>query len=229
MPRLGEFDDLVGQRFGRLQVVRLNGIKEVKRSYRINRYAMWECVCSCGNSCIASTQNLKSGRTKSCGCLYLESIHDGNPKHNKSKTRLYRLYSGIKNRCYNTNEPSYKNYGGRGIVMCQEWADNFMSFYEWAIANGYNESLPPSECSIERIDVNGNYCPENCEWVPVSQQGRNKRNTRYVTYKGKRMSVAEAAELSGVNSKTIYSRLARGHAPFVALRKSRKKKVVVCD
>ena len=220
MSRVGNFEDLTGKRFGRLIVVSFKDVRTVKSGGRIRRYAMWNCICDCGHAHIARSEDLKSGRTKSCGCLCQEQKRKRKLTHGLSKTRLYRIYTGIKNRCFNTNEPSYRHYGGRGIRMCDEWAKDFMSFYTWAIANGYDESLPANQCTIERIDVNGNYCPENCKWIPMRQQGWNKRNTRYVVYNGKKMSVAEASELSGISAKTIYTRLSRGHKPFVQQRKS---------
>lgn len=225
MPRVGEFEDLTGRRFGRLTVVGISEIKEVRRKSRINRYAMWNCACDCGGIHIANSYDLKSGKTKSCGCLARENLIKCRTKHGLSDTRLYGIYTGIKNRCYNKNEPSYGNYGGRGIRMCEEWRNDFFSFYEWSLSNGYDESLSSKQCTIERIDVNGDYCPENCKWIPMRQQGWNKRNTRYVTYEGRSMSVAEASELSGINAKTIYTRLSRGHDPFIAQRKSSMKKV----
>jgi hypothetical protein len=224
MPKAGYFNDLTGQRFGRLTVISFHDVQIVQHTSRINRYSMWECQCDCGNTCVVKGDYLKSGRTKSCGCLLEETRHEVRKTHNQSKTRLYRVYNGIKNRCYNKNEPSYPHYGGRGIKICDEWTSDFTTFREWAITHGYDESLPSSQCTIERIDVNGDYSPENCRWASLREQGWNKRNTHYVEYGGKRVSVAEASELSGVNAKTIYTRLSRGHDPFVAQRKSPTKK-----
>lgn len=163
---MGAFVDLTGQRFGRLTVI--------ERSNNKGRRVAWLCYCDCGNKVIALSERLIAGRNKSCGCLHKELLSKGVLKHGKRKTRLYGVYSGIKERCYNPRHNRYYRYGGRGITMCDEWRDNFQAFYDWAMANGYDENAPFGECTIDRIDVNGNYCPENCRWVDMKTQNCNK-------------------------------------------------------
>ena len=116
---------------------------------------------------IILSNHLKSGKIKSCGCLNKQ----GNPKHGLRYTRLYRIWINMKTRCYNKNTNRYKDYGARGITICNEWRNDFMSFYNWSMNNGYDENL-----TIDRINNDKNYEPSNCRWITVKEQNRNKRN-----------------------------------------------------
>jgi hypothetical protein len=127
--------------------------------------------CDCGNTCVRSTGGLS--QKSSCGCeekKHLEIMSKNNVTHGMTNTGLYRSFKGMKARCYRKKDIHYCAYGGRGITICKEWLDNPKSFYDWALANGWKEGL-----TIERIDVNGNYCPENCKWIPMSEQYKNKQ------------------------------------------------------
>ena len=135
---------------------------------------MWRCKCDCGNEVIVRSASLVTGVTKSCGCLYAVT-RKGKTSHASSYTRLYKIWDGIVQRCTNPNTQNYKSYGGRGIEMCDEWRNDFAAFKAWAMANGYNPDAPKWECTIDRIDVNGNYEPSNCRWVSMDVQRQNKR------------------------------------------------------
>ena len=174
---MGIFKDLTGMRFGRLVVIFRS---EDYVSPKGKTCVCWLCRCDCGNDIIVNGRNLRKGNTKSCGCLKSETTIKRNLTHNLSKTRIYHIWQDLKKRCVNKNCKCFERYGGRGITICQEWLDDFMNFYNWAINNGYQKDL-----TIDRKDVNGNYCPENCRWVTQKQQANNKRNNRYITYNNK--------------------------------------------
>lgn len=187
---MSKFKDLTGQKFGRLTAL--------YRLHNITGKTKWLCACDCGNLKEVTLSDLKKGNTQSCGCLY-KDIHT---KHKKCDTRLYCIFGAVKSRCYNKNNKRYKDYGGRGIAVCSEWKDNFQAFYDWAINNGYNDSL-----TIDRIDVNGNYEPSNCRWVTPKQQARNRRSNRNYTIKGETHCLSEWCEILGLNYRTVQYRI----------------------
>ena len=153
--------DLTGQRFGRLTVL--------KRAETINKRTRWLCRCDCGEEVIVEAYNLKKGHTQSCGCLQREAASKANTTHGMRGSRLYRIWVCMHNRCYRKCYHAYNHYGGRGITICDEWHD-FQAFQYWAIENGYNDDL-----SIDRIDNDKGYYPDNCRWVTMEEQNRNKR------------------------------------------------------
>lgn len=158
--------DITGQIFGRLTAIECVGSNNWNR-------CLWLCKCSCGNTKIVDGSSLRMGRTRSCGCLDREKhiTHPNRTTHGQCGTRIYRIWKAMKNRCLNPNTPDYKRwYGSNGITVCEEWKNDFSSFYEWSMANGYRDDL-----SIDRIDPSGNYEPSNCRWADAKTQANNKR------------------------------------------------------
>lgn len=166
---MGAFLDLSGQRFGRLTVLYLQPESDKFGS------KIWRCKCDCGNELSVKSGNLRSGHTTSCGCFMKKRISETQSTHRESHGRLYNVWSGMKDRCYNRNSTFYKHYGGRGITVCDEWKDNYAAFRDWALANGYDVNAPKWKCTIDRINVNGNYCPDNCRFVDMKTQRHNRR------------------------------------------------------
>lgn len=190
---MGAFKDISGQKFGRLTAL-----------YKLNNYnkkgTYWLCSCECGNITIVYTGHLLNEHTKSCGCLNREPTK-GNTKHGQTGTRLYHILDAMKQRCYNKNHKHYKHYGARDVAVCDEWRNDFMNFHDWAVNSGYDDSL-----TIDRIDNNGNYEPNNCRWVDYTTQNNNRRNTVYLTYNGKTQTIKEWSKELNVNAKTLYTR-----------------------
>ena len=174
--------DLTGQKFGKLTVIGFSH-KNKKGEY------YYKCLCECGNEIIARGSHLKCGNIKTCKC----SRKNGNIIHGvwSRNNRIYKIWDGIMARCYDKNNQAYKNYGGRGIIVCDEWK-NPTVFEKWALNNGYNDVL-----TIDRIDNDGIYCPENCHWVTRKEQNRNKRNNVNITVSGETHCKAEWAEIFG--------------------------------
>lgn len=185
--------DITGQRFGRLVALYPT---DKRRSGKI----LWKCVCDCGMTTLATPNALKSGNTSSCGCLYKETRR-GKLKHGMTGKRIHRIWKGMYNRCFNSNTYDFKYYGGRGITVCDEWRgdDGFQNFYEWAMANGYRDEL-----TIDRIDVNGNYSPNNCRWITQYEQTRNRRNTINITALGKTMCLKDWIDECGNHVHYLY-------------------------
>lgn len=188
--------NLIGQRFGRLVVVS----RAENNKYQKTR---WLCKCDCGTEKVVLAHDLRLGTAKSCGCYRKERT----TTHGLSNTRLYQIYHGMKRRCYNPKDDHYSDYGGRGITMCQEWEYSFEAFYSWALANGYAENL-----SIDRIDVNGNYSPDNCRWLDQLGQANNQRKNRMLTVEGETHTISEWARIKGISPDTIWARLKYGWA-----------------
>lgn len=195
-------DSWIGKKFGKLTVIGFERKKKAGQGWN------WKVICDCGKEKTVNPTDVKNGKTRSCGCLHDELCKQraSKFKHNVYEyRRLYGIYNGIKRRCYSEKEPRYKDYGGRGIAMCDEWMnpeDGFDKFADWSISNGYQDEL-----TIERISVNGDYCPENCCWITRKAQACNKRDTRWVDYKGEHIRLIALCDHLGLRYDTIHDRI----------------------
>ena len=192
-------ENLIGKKFNRLQVLKFDHKDKYYNSY-------WLCKCDCGNYRIVSASGLRYGHTKSCGCYQKEQstkLCKSRATHNCSKSRLYHIWTGIKQRCLNPNNPDYKKwYGGHGVKVCEGWKESFENFQKWALSHGYNDNL-----SIDRIDSKGNYEPKNCRWETSRNQANNTSRNHKITYKNKTQTVAEWARQLKISSRTLLGRL----------------------
>ena len=184
--------DITGKVFGRLTVLGLER-KGKGRTY-------WNCRCECGKEKVILKSNLMSGASGSCGCRIIEA-KKREATHGLSKTRLANCWYSIKGRCLNKDDQAYHYYGGRGIKMYKEWEESLVSFYNWAMENGYEENL-----TIDRIDPNGNYEPSNCRWITQKEQTRNRRNNVFVEINGESKTIGEWAEISGIHASVLHAR-----------------------
>lgn len=194
---MGTPKDITGMKFNFIMPIRCVGSEHKKR--------LWECKCDCGNVFVTEATLIISGHTKSCGCWkrYINSqLHR---THGQTGTRLNRIWRGMKSRCNNPHVKDFSYYGGRGIKVCKEWSDSFESFRDWANSNGYAENL-----TLDRIEVNDNYTPDNCRWVDRLTQSRNKRDNVCLTLYGKTKTLMEWSEILGFDRHTIRHRLDRG-------------------
>ena len=177
------------------------------------RHAQWLCRCNCGNDeyIIAMSHNIKNGNTKSCGCIHKKKLNQVNESNKIKKKKLYRhkrlykIWADMKARCNNPNHKRYYSYGGRGIHVCKQWNDSFDEFYKWAISSGYNDSL-----TIDRMDNDKGYYPENCKWSTYKEQENNRRSCHYITYNGETHTISEWGEINNINPTTIRTRIHAG-------------------
>lgn len=197
---MGSFIDLTGKKFGRLTVLNRaeNGRTANKPVVR------WKCICECGNRLITEGNSLRRGRTKSCGCLNQVSRLKNLKRvtHGGSQTRLYHIWAHMKQRCSNPNVERYPLYGGRGIKVCESWNKSFSAFRDWALSNGYSDSL-----TLDRINVDGDYEPKNCRWATMKQQQNNKQFNRNIEFNGETKTLSEWADHIGINVNTLNSRI----------------------
>ena len=190
-------NDLTGKRFGRLTVLRRDDEESLRRVF-------WICQCDCGRIVSVSSCHLNSGHTKSCGCLHKEQLSQRMKTHGMSDNRLHTIWADMRLRCNNPKARGYDNYGGRGINICEEWdrADGFPLFYEWSMANGYDENL-----TLDRIDNNKGYSPGNCRWADRKTQANNSRKNHLIDYCGQRKSIAQFSEEHGQDPKLVWGRI----------------------
>ena len=212
--------NIIGDKYGKLTI--LEFVEKRKRRF------YYLCRCDCGNTTIVSSNALRTGNTRSCGCLskaVFEKMIKDNIKHGMTNTRIYYNYKTMKTRCYNKNSTSYKNYGGRGIKMCDEWLgeNGFINFYNWAIKTGYKE-VEHKQCTIDRIDNNGDYCPENCRWVNAITQANNTRRNVHYTINGESKTLVEWCRQYNKPDGMVWYRLKKGMDIETALTKPKEDK-----
>lgn len=186
--------DLIGKIFNRLQVIESAGSNELGRS-------LWKCQCDCGKISIVLGYSLIRGNTQSCGCLHIDNV----TKHHESQMRLYGIWQQLRARCSNPKHASYHSYGGRGISVCEEWNHSYENFRDWAMLNGYEKDL-----SIDRIDNDKGYSPDNCRWANRITQQNNMSNNHMVIYNGAMQTLAQLCRKHNKNYALVQSRLRRG-------------------
>lgn len=200
-------EDLTGKTFGRLTVLE----EAEKRSSK--GYIQWICRCNCENETIVvvPSYRLKSGKTRSCGCLQRDTVISMNKDREKypendRETRLYSIWKGMRARTTYESQSSYKNYGGRGIDICDEWKSDYMSFKDWSLANGYSDTL-----TIDRINTNDSYHPSNCKWSTRKEQNNNQRSNIVLSFNGETHTASQWAEIMCITKDCIYKRIRRGY------------------
>lgn len=191
------FIDIIGQRFGRLVAIKALGADS-------RRQIQWSCQCDCGGTAIVPSGRLRGGDTKSCGCLHNEGVAQRMTKHGGCGTRIYRIWANMRERCERPGKDAYYRYGARGIKVCDEWQD-FSKFREWALVRGYADDL-----SIDRIDNDGPYSPDNCRWATRLEQARNTAKNMYLTYRSETLALSAWSERTGIGYSTIRKRLELG-------------------
>lgn len=199
MKNIKRTNNLIGQRFGKLVVVGLDD--------KVTRKTYWICQCDCGNIKSVRSDSLQCGAIKSCGCL--KKAQDkinltANHSHKQSGTRIYHTWQGIKRRCENPNDARYLRYGGRGIKVCDEWKHSFEAFWEWALKNGYKDNL-----TIDRINNDGDYCPDNCRWADTETQCNNRESNIKIKIGNTTKSLLEWCKIFDVDYSAVHARYER--------------------
>lgn len=197
---MSESKNIVGERFGRWTVI--NNVQSIRRKNGRSDTAVL-CKCDCGTERIIKKKELVHGSTKSCGCYRSDRMRSKQTTHGMTNTRIFKIWDGMNGRC-KRNTHWNKNYAGRGITVCEEWRgkDGFRRFYDWSVENGYNDTL-----TIDRIDVNSGYSPENCRWVDMVVQGNNRRTNIRFEYNDVSKTISEWSRTVGINKNTLYSRI----------------------
>lgn len=211
---MGKFIDLLGEKFGRLTV-----IERMPNNKR--KQAVWKCRCDCGKEVIVTAGHLRSGHTNSCGCYGRDRAAEYHLTHGMKGTKLFSVYHTMKGRCYNPTDKKYHRYGARGIKICDEWLNDPSIFFEWALQNGYMEGL-----SIDRIDNDGNYCPENCRWADNKTQANNKSNNTIIEHDGIFKTISEWADELGISYAAVKARYHNGSFHRLFDNKNTNRKLV---
>lgn len=218
---MSKVHDITGQRFGRLTVIGRAGSNARGR-------AMWLCFCDCGRSLVVCGNALLRGNTRSCGCLAKDTESACGKKraiHGHCHERLFHVWVNMRARCRSPQHQAYKNYGARGIFVCPEWDASYEAFRSWAYANGYQENAPRGACTLDRIDNDGPYCPENCRWISMSKQRANQRRSMLVTYNGETKPASQWSLEAGFDRHLVGNRIKKGWSIEAAITTpSRRKK-----
>lgn len=214
-------NDYIGKRYNKLTIIG-NGGKAKDGHTKV------QCRCDCGNVKNILLKSILSGRSTSCGCRSRILSSERRLKHgctaNYHVERLFRVWATMKDRCNNPKCKTYRHYGGRGISVCEEWNKDYLAFRTWAFQNGYDENAKRGECTLDRIDVDGDYCPNNCRWVDIGFQQNNKRNNLYIECNGETHTIREWSNITGVSYKALYRKLrVRKLAPELVLGDYRKE------
>lgn len=195
--------DIIGQRFDRLLIINVDRNKKGK--------TVWICKCDCGNITVVPYSRLKSGNTKSCGCLHHDFVVSLKMRHGQAHSRFYNIWSEMKRRCNNPKSESYSRYGGKGIKVCSRWMEDFENFYQDMFLEYQKHVLKygENETQIDRIDSKGDYCPDNCRWATIEVQQNNKSSCKYITFNNETHTISQWAIIKGINLQTLVGRLNR--------------------
>ena len=216
---MSKIKDLTGQKFGMVKIIKLDRIE--------NRRTYWLCECECGKIFVRRSDNITNKEVKSCGCYRKQNnkiigyLHGDGCKKSKYH-RLYQCYMNMKQRCYNSNCNQFKDWGGRGIIVCDEWKNNYLVFKKWAIDNGYEDNL-----TLDRIDVNGNYEPDNCRWINKTEQNRNTRKCKHFIINNEDHTIPILAKKLNIHKDTIAYWLNKGYDINYILERFKNNKGVV--
>lgn len=204
---------ITGDVFGHLTVIDDSLNWTYRESGKKDRVVLCECDCENKTRKFVRVDDLRHNKVTSCGCLC--------EHHHMSNTKIYQQWAGMCARCYRKTHSSYKNYGARGISVCKEWRKSFETFYSWATSNGFKDGM-----TIERIDNDGNYCPENCTLIPKSEQSKNRRNSIYLTYKGETKGLKEWARITGIKYGTLLKRYHKNEDPAYIMKEFVKDDII---
>ena len=195
---IGNIIDLTGKKFNHWTALKLVGRTK-------NGGSLWQCVCDCGTISNVDGRTLRDGASRCCGCI--RPYVAPSKTHGGRGDRLYGIWHGIQDRCYNPNNPRYARYGGRGITVCDEWKNSYETFRDWAMSHGYNPTAKKYECTIDRLDNDGPYAPHNCAWRSQVEQCNNRSNNHLIEYNGETHTISEWARITGIQKSTIRNRI----------------------
>ena len=200
-------ENFIGKKYGKLKIVSLSYKKQkyTKSGRKDGFLYYFNCICECGNYIDVNLHDLTSSHTQSCGCYQKTQVSKKNKIHGLTTSSIFHIWTSMKQRCLNPNNKAYKNYGGRGITICDDWKNNFITFYDWAMNNGYKENL-----SIDRIDNDGNYQPDNCRWVTRKEQNRNYRKNINVIYENTEYCLKDLSVKLNINYKYLHKKYKKG-------------------